>query len=31
MPKESLSLYMDIQSGSSERTLTSLADKAGTG
>lgn len=27
MPKDSLSLYISIQSGSSERTLTSLADK----
>ncbi len=27
MPKESLNLYIDIRSGSSERTLTSLADK----
>lgn len=31
MPKEGLSLYISVQSGSSERTLMSLADKAGTG
>ena len=27
MPKESVNLYLSIQSGSSERTLASLADK----
>jgi len=31
MPKEILSLYISVQSGSLERTLVSPADKAGTG